>query len=230
MEYGTLLENPRRRRRKSKARSRTASGRFRKKATRTRRRRRARKNPSFAVNAAPRRRRRSSRRRRSVSRRRRNPGIGGGIASRFSGALTRGFGLTTGDLIGDVLTRAVLKFSPMKRFAMGGPVTRIAVGVLADPLLKMARVPSGIRADFGAVNVAAGILALTSGVRQRVLGQAGLSDYELADYELAADDGPPAGVLGDYELAGGPPAGVLGDDDEDFALLGSGDDESDNYS
>ena len=230
MEYGTLLENPRRRRRrksKARSRSRTASGRFRKTATRTRRRRRvARKNP-FAMNAAPRRRRRSSRRRRSVSRRRRNPGIGGGIASRFSGALKRGLGLTIGDLIGDVLTRAVLKFSPMKRFAMGGPVTRIAVGVLADPLLKMARVPSGIRADFGAVNVAAGILSLTSGVRQRVLGQAGLSDYELADY-----DGPPAGVLGDYELAAddGPPAGVLGDDDEDFALLGSGDDESDNYS
>lgn len=213
MEYGYLMENPRRRR--SRRGKRKASARKR------RRSRRRATTVTVRTNPAPKRRRRSRRsgRRRTSSRRRRNPAMLGGIAP----ALKRAGGLVLGDFLGDALTRVVGRFAPQVRTGNMAPFARMAVGVFAEPLLRMARVPQMIRADFAAVNVASGLFALTANMRQRTMQAVGLSDYELADYELAG--APPAGILSDYELAA--------DEDDPIDLLGSSyspaDDEGDLY-
>lgn len=218
--YGLLLENPRkRRRRKASGRRRKASG----------RRRRSRRAVTVAVAANPR--RRSRRRRNPFGRRRRagrrrNPF--GGMTSGLAPTFKRAIGLTLGEVMGDALSRVVSKFTPFGKSAMQAAGVRIAVGLFGSPLLRMLKVPAGIRSDFGAVNVASGIIGLTGALRQQVFSKVGLADYELADYELA-----------DYELAGGPPAGVLGTppagmfggdhEDTDLDLLGQSDDDSDAY-
>ncbi|MEX2464718.1 MAG: hypothetical protein WD428_02465 [Gaiellaceae bacterium] len=128
--------------------------------------------------------------------------------------------LTIGELIGDMLARAAVKFTPLGRMTLGAPFVRIGVGLFAGPLLKMLKLPAGIRTNFGAINVASGIMGLTAAMRAKILQTVGLSDYEFADYEFA-----------DYELAGAPPAGILGtpppgifgdDDEEEITLLDSG--------
>lgn len=133
----------------------------------------------------------------------------------------RAIGLTLGEVMGDALSRAVAKFSPFGRNAMQAAGVRVAVGLFASPLLRMLKVPANIRSDFGAVNVAAGLIAFTGAMRQQVFSRVGLSDFDLGDYELA-----------DYELAGAPPAGMLGtpsagmfgaDDDGEVELLGDDD-------
>ena len=201
--FGVYLENPRRGRGgrfvKGRSRKRRKSSRRRRSSARRRRSsRRRRKNPALIMN--PRRRRRSARRtRRSRSRRRsysRNPfrlSMGGGGIKR---TLMAGLGLAGGELAGDLLSRAAIKVGAGKLFDavkvptnVRAPLLRIAVGLFAGPLLKMARVPSAITQSFGAVNVASGLLALTAGMRQQVLGKVGLGDYELADVLVGDDDG-----------------------------------------
>lgn len=158
------------------------------------------------------------------------------------GDLTRTFNrggqILIGEFAGDVVTRFATKFGGANMLAQlrvppqfVQPALRIAVGLFAPMLLKMAPrlFRPDFRATFGAVNVASGLIGLTQNMRAQLFETMGLSDWETAaggvgdsavayhlsdwetadngvgGYELAQDYGPPAGVLG----ADGPPAGVL---------------------
>lgn len=120
-----------------------------------------------------------------------------------------GIGLAGGELAGDLVSRAALKFGASKLLAavrvpatQHVPVLRVLVGLFATPLLKMLRVPAAITQNFGAVNVASGVLSMTANIRQATFSRIGLGDYELADV-LVGDDGMSDVLVGvgDYELA-----------------------------
>lgn len=212
-QFGYLFENPRKKRRRSRSRRR-------KKASRRRR-------VTVSVAANPTRKKARRRRRRATAvavaangrrRRRRNPFPAlGGVGGRIGPTFTRAGTLVLGEVVGDLLQRAVLKFTPLGRMpTLSGSVLRIGVGLLGEPLLKMLKAPEAFRRDFAAVNVAAGLLVLTNPMRSATFRAVGLGDDEMADYELAAlttDDSDVSDYeMADYELAGDPPAGVLGDD------------------
>jgi len=226
-EYSLVLENPRRRRRR-RTPPRGAGGRFRKRASSrrrrrnpvlassrrnpVRRRRRARRRNYGAMPAYnPRRRRASSRRR--TTRRRRNPGLFPGRGE-LMGAVRKGTQIVVAEFAGDLATRVVGRFAgtwlmsiPMRQEFLA-PVVRMVVGVGLPPLMKNFA-PKLFKKDFrqmfAAVNVASGLMSLTSGFREQAF--AALKLPSSAD-TLAGYYGPPTGVLGDYY---GPPAGVLGD-------------------
>lgn len=240
--FGVYLENPLPRRGRGgrfvKSRRRRKTSRRRRRASSSRRRRtsrRRRRNPALMTNPRRRRRvrshrRRSSSRRRRTSRRRRsyrrNPfrlsSLGGGNVKR---TLFEGLGLAGGELVGDALSRVAVKFGAAKLFDMVKvptnarvPLLRIALGLFAGKLLKVARLPHAITSGFGAVNVAAGVLALTQGMRSSVMARVGLGDYELADV-LVGDDGMGDVLVGlsDYELAD---YELAGDPEESLVLAG----------
>lgn len=239
--YGLLLENPRRRGRR-RTPPRGAGGRFRKKASSKRRRR----NPGVVTTANPRRRRRRRRttvaaaprrrraspRRKTTRRRRRNPGLGAILGGRgeWARAFNRGGQILVGEFVGDAVTRMATKFGGANLLAQLRippqfiqPTLRVAVGLLAPPLLKMAprMFKPDFRATFAAVNVASGLIGLTMNLRTQLFSAAGLSDasvaYHLSDWETASggvgDWETASGGVGGYELADGygPPAGVLGE-------------------
>lgn len=139
----------------------------------------------------------------------------------------RGTQILIGEFAGDLFSRLGTKFGLGTMLTnmrvppqMVQPITRIAIGLLAPPLLKM--LPgrffnSDFRSTFAAVNVASGLIGLTANLRQQAFAAVGLSDYDtgLYDWETAddeigdwetADDG-----IGGYELADAPPHGVLGE-------------------
>jgi len=158
-------------------------------------------------------RRRASSKRRRTTRRRRNPGI---LPARgeVTGAIRKGGQILVAEFAGDLATRVVGKFAgtwlmsiPMRAEFLA-PVVRMVVGVGLPPLMKNFApklFKREFRQMFAAVNVASGLMALTSGFREQAFGALKLpaSTETLAGYY-----GPPAGVLGDYY---GPPSGVLGD-------------------
>lgn len=134
---------------------------------------------------------------------------GGGLKT----TLARAASLTVGEFAGDIVSRLAAKFgagkfltSSMKLSAdQSLGVCRILAGIVALPLLRMARLPSIVTRDFSAVNVASGIIALTFPQRVQLLSklkltpaEIGLSDYEtfmgLSDYQ--------GGILSDYQIAG----------------------------
>jgi len=158
--------------------------------------------------------------------------------------LNRGGQILIGEFAGDVVTRFATKFGGANMLSQlrvppqfVQPALRIAVGLFAPMLLKMAPrlFKPDFRATFGAVNVASGLIGMTQNIRAQLFETMGLSDWETAaggvgdsavayhlgdwetadggvgGYELAQDYGPPAGVLGAYE----PPAGVL---DYEYAM------------
>lgn len=231
--YAVYLENPRRGRGgrfvKSKRRRKASRRRRRSSARRRSSRRRRRRNPAAVMLGNPTRRRRTRRSRRASGgfrrrrRARRNPfrlpGVGGGGIKR---TLLAGVGLAGGELAGDLLSRVALKFGAAKVLGaakvptnMQAPALRIAVGLFATPILKMLRAPSAITQNFGAVNVASGLLSLTAGIRQQTFSRVGLGDYELADVLVGFDndDDDDVELLGDYELADYELAGDFSDQD-----------------
>ena len=149
-----------------------------------------------------------------------------------------GGALFGGELLGDLMGRAVIKFGGSKLLNavkipadMQPGVLRVAIGLFGAPVLKMVGIPETIRKGFSAINVASGLIGLTYGIRQKAFTAAGLSDYELAD-AMSDDDGSDDAV-GDYELADGednyllgdgtnsPPAGLLSSDFSDQDYYGS---------
>lgn len=236
--FGVYLENPRLPKRGRGGRfvkGRRASKRRRSSSRRRKSRTRRRRNPAVLMN--PRRRRRSTSRRRTSSRsrrrtyrRRRNPFKlpGGGTMKR---TLMAGVGLAGGEIAGDLLSRVAIKFGAGKLLDIvkvpanvRAPMLRIAVGLFGGRLLKMLKVPSAITSSFGAVNVASGLLSLTSTMRSQAYARVGLGDYELADV-LVGDDDETEEILelgdvlvgedgmGDYELADYELAGDYSDQD-----------------
>lgn len=212
--YGLLLENPRRGRggRFVKSRSRKRRSRRRRASSRRRRRSRRRRNPAI-MGSNPRRRRRSRRRRASSRRRRygrrrsyrRNP-FGFMKGGRIGSTLMAGLGIAGSELAGDLLSRVAVKAGASKLLgavrvpaAQQVPVLRVLVGLFASPLLRMLRVPPAITRNFGAVNVASGILTMSANLRQQALARVGLGDYELADVLVGDDE--VGDVLVDFELA-----------------------------
>lgn len=143
-------------------------------------------------------------------------------------SLRKGTQILVAEFVGDVLARVGTRFGmgnvlTMLRVPpeMTVPATRIAVGLLGPPVLKMLPgrlFSSSFREMFAAVNVASGLIGLTQNLRAQAFaamglasygGDVGLYDWETAsggvgDYELAGSDAPPYGVLGDA-----PPPGVL---------------------
>lgn len=240
--YGLLLENPRKRRRsRRRTPPRGAGGRFRKRASAKRRRRnpgavttanpRPRRRRRAAAAAAPKRRRATTRRK--ATRRRRNPNGFLGRRGEWTRAFNRGGQILVGEFVGDAVTRLATKFGGANMLAQlrippqfVQPTLRIAVGLLAPPLLKMAPrlFKPDFRATFSAVNVASGLIGLTMNLRTQLFSTMGLSDatvaYHLSDWETASggvgDWETASGGVGGYELANdyGPPAGVLGHYDE----------------
>ena len=130
--------------------------------------------------------------------------------------------LVVGEFIGDVGSRALRKVivrtipNPwINRFAI--PIGRVVIGLMAEPLLKMAGMKPAFRRDFSAVNVASGIIGFTSDIRKQLLGGMGLDglgDFETEemlgyvddpallghyDDDDAGDAWTDAGVLGEYE-------------------------------
>lgn len=223
-DYGLLLENPRRRRRR-RTPPRTKSGRFRKRRSSSTRRRR--RNPSRVSYSAPARRRRrrtttrrrSSPRRRTYRRRRRNPGLLPG-RTMLQRTFRKGTQILVAEFTGDVLARVATKFGmgnvlTMMRVPpeMTVPATRIAVGLLGPPVLKMLPgrlFSASFREMFAAINVASGLIGLTQNIRAQAFAAMGLASYGgsvgLYDWETAD------GGVGDYELADyAPPYGVLGE-------------------
>jgi len=237
--FGVYLENPRTPRRGrggrfvKGGRRRRKSSRRRRSSARRRRSRSRRRNPELLVNP---RRRRSTRRRRASSRRRgrrsyrRNPFAFASKGGNIKRTLMAGLGLAGGEIAGDLVSRVAIKVGAGRLFDMvrvpagvRAPLLRIAVGLFASPLLKMLRVPAAITGSFGAVNVASGLLALTSNVRSQTFQRVGLGDYELADVLVGDDDGDEILELGDvlvgddgmgdYELADYELAGDYSDQD-----------------
>lgn len=232
--FGVYLENPRTPKRGRGGRfvkGRRASKRRRSSSRRRKSRRSRRRNPAVLVN--PRRRRRSSsrrrasshRRRRSYGRHRRNPfKLGGG---NLKHTVMAGVGLAGGEIAGDLISRVAIKFGAGKLFdvakvptSVRAPLLRIAVGLFAGRLLKMLKVPASITSSFGAVNVASGLLSLTSNMRATTFARVGLGDYELADVLVGDDDenddielGDVLVGMGDYELADYELAGDYSDQD-----------------
>lgn len=221
-EY-TVLENPRRRRRSRRSR-RSNPARPRRRRSRSRRR--------VAANPFPftrRRRRRRSHRRNPFRafRRRRNPAFFGLDLRSEAKAVGA---LVGGEFLGDLGARALNKFGLGKILTEQLKLTpdqatagsRIAVGILGAPLLKMARLPDSFVRVFRTINIASGIIGLTYGMRQKALASVGLSGYEMGDYEGGGEwqipQVPSAGLLGD-------PAGLLGEYQTDLIdgdALGSG--------
>lgn len=141
---------------------------------------------------------------------------GGGNIKR---TLMAGLGLAGGELVGDLVARGALKVGVGKLFDVAkvptnfrAPLLRVAVGLFAPRFLRMLKLPGAVMANFGAVNVASGVLALTAGMRQQALSKVGLGDYELADV-LIGDDGDDVYEIGDYELADYELAGDYSDQD-----------------
>lgn len=200
MDYELLLENPRKRRRR-RARRRPTRRKARRRSPRRRTRRRSRSTTITVRNP----RRRS--RRRAAAR-----GIFGGLQQ----ALTGGVSIASADFAGDLLTRAIVRFTPVLNFIPGGRPAwvRIGLGFLADPLLKFVNVPSRWRKLIGSVNVASGIVGLTMPMRLNLWGQLnlryggmqGLGDWETVgqgDYGvLGRIPASPYGMLGDWETMG----------------------------
>lgn len=119
--------------------------------------------------------------------------------------------LVLAEVVGDVATRAALKFgagSLLGRFLSPDkqlPFLRLVLGTIAMPIMRMLPLPASIKTAFPAMNIASGIIGITYWMRQQLLNQTGLSDYEVADYvTLPALSGPDYGVM-DYE----PPHGLL---------------------
>lgn len=243
--YGLLLPNPRgRRKTPPRHRSGPKKGQF-KKSKRGRRRNPA--NPANPANPRRRRRRRSTAvarrrnpanparrrsRRRSPARRRsyrRNPrgfGVGGIIKNVMGGAYLAGAAI-----VGEGLTRLVMnKLGAKAIFAKTtwSETTQhgagmILVGLAAEPVLKIARVPAKFRSLVGTANIAFGILKLTQDLQQKLWAATtleGLGDYVVGGEEWGVADAPEYGVLGEDEGTYVPETGIL----EDYETVGDNED------
>ena len=213
MNPADLVENPRGRRRKTPPRGK--GGRFRRRKSAKRRRRRNPANPVLVRAAAssppasaanPRRRRRSRGRSRIKRRsRRRNPAMfrRGGFVGNAMNTLGEAGAFLVGDLAGTALVNFVwrnLKFGQWierQQWAKANPdmalgLGQIAIGLISDPLLKMARIPSRWRRWIVLSNVFAGALTASAKMKGQILKPLNLDG--LGDYlSVPSDEG-----MGDY--------------------------------
>jgi len=227
-----LLENPRRRR-KRRTPPRGAGGRFRKRKSSSRRRRR---NPTTAVTAKPRRRRRAPaaaanprrRRRRSSPKRRRrsNPTMRGAM-NRAMGTFQDAGALVLAEFGGDMAARAIVQkvpgvttlFANMGMGQFAKPITQGLLGLFADPLLRMMRVPTGFRKWFRIGNTASAMIELTAPLRETAKTAMGLEDWATVSDWATVPVGPGPVDVPQPALANG----NYGYDLHDWETVGDGD-------
>jgi len=163
---------------------------------------------------------------------RRNPGGVRGFLG-GAGSVVRDVGnIVAAEFTGDVAIRLLGKTGLTSKLQVSTGLTpfttvsllRVAVGLGIPFLFGLAGVRTGpFLRTFRTINVAAGVIGLTTPIRQQLLTATTLGDYEGAGagsdrYEGSGgylDDIPEPGVLGDWELAGEydpTDPGFLGDD------------------
>jgi len=193
-----LLENPRRKHKAGK------------------RRRRRRSNPAANPVANPRRRRRSGGRRRRSGGRRRNPRLFGGMfgGGNFGALFKEAFGIFGGLFGTELLSRALVKYTPLGKVPQPGAASRLALGLLAGTIGR--RFLGGWGKTLGAVALGEAMHYYTLPMRTTLLRSAnllGLGDFVTEEEMMAGlgQTGRDYGLLGlsDWETVS-----TMGDDYE----------------
>lgn len=158
---------------------------------------------------------------------RRNPAFLGKLGlGNLGGTFMRAGGLFGAELLGDLAVRALGRFTPLGKIgktpATRQGIGRILVGTVGTMVLnKLPFVPQVVKNQFGAINIASGLIALTYPMREKLL-QDTLKLPQLSGLSESEDDGVSEmqrGLLEDFETVEGlsavPAAGLL----EDFETV-----------
>ena len=107
------------------------------------------------------------------------------MMNRAMGTLTDAGMLVFAEFGGDLASRAIVQkipgvqgmFDNMKIGEYSKPTVQLLLGLFADPLLRMARLPSGFRRWFRIGNTASALIALTQPFRTQIVEAVNLEDW-----------------------------------------------------